>query len=123
MSTALGFSPWCKNRGSFGLYESCGGDEVSKEVFAAAATIEELKEALQRSTMASKERKLKKKKRKSVENYQIERTSFHKFLEDCSDTMWEISNLVKLISWFALIEFKALYTNRDTHFVTNLTNS
>ena len=55
-----------------GLYESCGGDEVSEEVFAAAAAIEELKEALQRSTMASKEGKLKKKKRKSVENYQIE---------------------------------------------------
>ena len=69
------------------MYESCGGDEVSEEVFATVVAIEELKEALQRSTMASKERKLKKKKRKSVENYQIERTSFHKFLEDCSDTM------------------------------------
>ena len=71
------------------MYESCGGDEVSEEVFVAAAAIEELKEALQRSTMASKERKLKKKKkkRKLVENYQIERTSFYKFLEDCSDTM------------------------------------
>lgn len=46
MSTAPGFSPWCKNRGSFGLYESYGGGEVSKEVFAVAAAIQELKEAL-----------------------------------------------------------------------------
>ena len=70
------------------MYESCGGDEVSEEVFAVAAAIEELKEALQRTTMASKERKLKKKKRKSVENYQIERAlEFQKFLEDCFDTM------------------------------------
>lgn len=60
MSTAPGFSPWCKNRGSFGLYESYGGGEVSKEVFAVAAAIQELKEALQRSRMESKERKFKK---------------------------------------------------------------
>ena len=58
MTTTPIFSLWCKNRGSIGLYESCGGDEVSKEVFAVVATIEELKEALQRSIMASKERKI-----------------------------------------------------------------
>ena len=40
------------------MYESCGGDEVSEEVFAVVATIEELKEALQRSIMTSKERKI-----------------------------------------------------------------
>ena len=40
------------------MYESCGGDEVSEEVFVVVAAIEELKEALQRSIMASKERKI-----------------------------------------------------------------
>ena len=56
------------------MYESCGGDEVSDEVLAVALAIEELKEALQRSTMVSEEGKLKKKRRKSVEKSQIGRT-------------------------------------------------
>ena len=43
MRTTLGFSPWCKNRGSFGLYESCeeGGSEEEALVVAA---IDELQE-------------------------------------------------------------------------------
>ena len=54
------------NRGSFGLYEPCGGDEVSEEVFAVVVAIEELKEALQRSTMASKERKIEEEEEKEI---------------------------------------------------------
>ena len=44
MRTAPGFSPWCKNRGLFGLYESCEEEGGSEEEALAVAAIDELQE-------------------------------------------------------------------------------